>query len=466
MPLLEHKDSDVVARLSTLDAGFLEAEDSDRHVSLAVGSISVMAGPMPDYDALLAGFAERILAVPRFRQVLRSYPLDLGAPEWVEDPGFDLAHHIHHAALPPPGDDSELYRFAAEAMEARLDRDRPLWQCWIIEGLADGRWAILMKIHHSIADGISAMHLLAGLSDGGEPDTFVGKIRGSSEPAKPALRLPKPSLNPMDWVRGAWHTTSDMTAAAVQAAEGTFGILDSLLRPGTRSSLNGPVTTMRCYSAAQVSIRDVEIIRDKFDVTLNDVALAAITDSFRAALIRRGEEPRRDSLRTLVPVSVRSADAMDKTDNRVSAMLPYLPVDKADRVEQLGAVHQRLARAKFSGQREATSIFLSATKLIPFAITAWSVRALTRLPQRGVVTVATNVPGPRRALQIMGRDVVRLLPIPPLALRLRTGIAILSYGDQLVFGITADLDTAPDVDELASGIELAIKSLATTAAAG
>ena len=157
---------------------------------------------------------------------------------------------------------------------------------------------------------------------------------------------------------------------------------------------------------------------------------------------------------------------MDKTDNRVSAMLPYLPVDKADRVEQLGAVHQRLARAKFSGQREATSIFLSATKLIPFAITAWSVRALTRLPQRGVVTVATNVPGPRRALQIMGRDVVRLLPIPPLALRLRTGIAILSYGDQLVFGITADLDAAPDVDELASGIELAIKSLATTAAAG
>ena len=166
-----------MARLSTLDAGFLEAEDSDRHVSLAVGAVSVLAGPMPDYDAVVAGIAERILAVPRFRQVLRAYPLDLGAPEWVEDPGFDLAHHIHHAALPPPGDDTELYRFAAEAMEPRLDRDRPLWQCWIIEGLADGRWAILMKIHHSIADGISAMHLLAGLSDGGEPDTFVGKIR-------------------------------------------------------------------------------------------------------------------------------------------------------------------------------------------------------------------------------------------------------------------------------------------------
>ena len=255
-----------------------------------------------------------------------------------------------------------------------------------------------------------------------------------------------------------------MTAAAAQAAEGTLEILDSLLRPGTRSSLNGPVTTMRCYSAAQVSLRDVEKIRDKFDVTLNDVALAAITDSYRAALIRRGEQPRRDSLRTLVPVSVRSADAMNRTDNRVSVMLPYLPVDKADRVEQLGAVHQRLARAKFSGQREAGSIILSATKLVPFAITAWSVRALTRLPQRGIVTVATNVPGPRCELQMMGRDVVRLLPIPPVALRLRTGIAMLSYGDQLVFGIIADFDAAPDVDELASGIVLAVKSLATAAA--
>ena len=186
---------------------------------------------------------------------------------------------------------------------------------------------------------------------------------------------------------------------------------------------------MRRYSAVQVPLKDVAKVCHAFDVTLNDVALAAITDSYRAALIRRGEQPRRDSLRTLVPVSVRSNDAMNKTDNRVSAMLPYLPVDKADRVEQLRAVHRRLTRAKSSGQRQAGSVFVSAANVVPFAFTAWMVRALTRLPQRGVVTVATNVPGPRHRLQVMGRDVVRLLPIPPLALRLRTGIAILSYAD-------------------------------------
>ena len=148
--------------LSTLDAGFLEAEDSDRHVSLAIGAVSVIEGPMPDYDALAAGVAERILAVPRFRQVLRTHLLDLDPPEWVEDPNLDLSHHIHRAALPHPGDDEALFRFAADVMERRLDRDRPLWECWVIEGLAGGRWAILMKIHHCIADGIATMHLVLG----------------------------------------------------------------------------------------------------------------------------------------------------------------------------------------------------------------------------------------------------------------------------------------------------------------
>ena len=447
--------------LTTLDAGFLEAEDSDRHVSLAVGGLSVLEGPMPDYDALVAGLAERILSVPRFKQVLRIHPLDLGAPEWVDDPNIDPAHHIHHAALPPPGDDQALFRFVADAMEPRLDRDRPLWQCWIIEGLADGQWAILTKIHHCMADGIATMHMLSGLSDGGEGDTFVTEIRAAGKPAEPSFRLPMPSINPLDWVRGAWHAAAAVTSAATLAVGGTLELADGLLRPGTASSLTGPVSTMRRYSAVQVPLSDVATVCRAFDVTLNDVALAAITDSYRAALIRRGEQPRRDSLRTLVPVSVRSNDAMDKTDNRVSLMIPYLPVDKADRVEQLHAVHRRLTNAKSSGQRQAGSTFVSAADAFPFALTAPIVRALTRLPQRGIVTVATNVPGPRHRLQIVGRDVVRLLPILPLALQLRTGIAIMSYADDLVFGITTDFDAAPDVDELASGIERAVASLVT-----
>ena len=450
--------------LSTLDAGFLEAEDSDRHVSLAIGAVSVIEGPMPDYDALAAGVAERILAVPRFRQVLRTHLLDLDPPEWVEDPNLDLAHHIHRAALPHPGDDEALFRFAADVMERRLDRDRPLWECWVIEGLAGGRWALLMKIHHCIADGIATMHLVSGLSDGGEGDTFATEIRAATEPPKKLFRLPNVSLNPLDWATGTWRLAASATSAALLAVEGAIEITGGLLSPAAQSSLTGPVTTMRRYSAAQVSLREVAKVCHAFEVTLNDVALAAITDSFRAALVRRGERPRRNSLRTLVPVSIRSNFATDVADNRVSVMLPFLPVDKEDPVEQLRAVHRRLTRAKGSGQRQAGSVFVAAVSVMPFPLTAWAVRALTKLPQRGVVTLATNVPGPRQPLRIMDREVVRILPIPPIALQLRTGIAILSYADDVVFGITADYDAAPDVDELAAGIEQAVARLAAMSA--
>jgi diacylglycerol O-acyltransferase len=208
---------------------------------------------------------------------------------------------------------------------------------------------------------------------------------------------------------------------------------------------------MRRYAAAEVSLDEVARVCRAFDVTLNDVALAAITDAFRAVLIGRGEKPQRNSLRTLVPVSVRSNDHIGKVDNRVSLMLPYLPVEKSDPEDQLRTVHSRMTRAKGSGQRQAGHIFVSAGNIIPFPLTAWAVRAATRLPQRGVVTVATNVPGPRQTMQIMGRKVVRMYPVPPIALGLRTGIAIVSYADKLVFGITGDYDTAPDIDDIACG---------------
>jgi len=450
----------VMEQLSTLDAGFLEAEDSDRHVSLAIGALAVMAGPMPDFDTLVEGLAERMLSVPRFKQVLRTQPLDLGAPHWVDDPNLDMAHHVRRAALPRPGDDAALFRWVAEVMERRLDRDRPLWECWIVDGLPYNRWAILMKVHHCIADGIAATRMLAKLCDAAESGTFATKIRAAKEePARGGLRLPALTLNPIDWITGAWRTSLGVTNAAAQALQGAFEIAGGIIRPAA-SPLTGPVTNMRRYTGVHVALEDVARVCESFEVTVNDVALAAITDSFRAMLIRRGEKPKPNSLRTLVPVSVRSNDAADKTDNRVSVMLPYLPVEKADPVQQLQAVHRRLTKAKGSGQRQAGSVFLSAANAIPFPLTAWAVRALTRLPQRGVVTLATNVPGPRRRQRIMGREVIRLLPIPPIALGLQTGIAILSYADHLSFGITADYDAAPDVDELASGIERAVAHLA------
>lgn len=154
-------------RLSALDAGFLEVEDSDPHVSLAIAAVPIVAGPVPSYQDLVAGLAERVRTIPQCTQKLRTHPLDLGRPEWVNDPHFDITHHMHRVALPDPGDDAELFEMIATIMQHRLDRERPLWECWIIERLSGNRWAVLMKVHHCIADGIATTQMLGKLSDEG-----------------------------------------------------------------------------------------------------------------------------------------------------------------------------------------------------------------------------------------------------------------------------------------------------------
>jgi diacylglycerol O-acyltransferase / wax synthase len=347
----------------------------------------------------------------------------------------------------------------ATVMERRLDRERPLWECWIIEGLSDNRWAVLTKIHHCIADGIATTQMMSKFSDNGGGDSFATDIRAAKEPERHGLGLPKMSLNPLSWVTGVGRSAFAAAAAAEHVAVGAAELTASLLSPAPESSLNGPITTMRRYSAARVRLADLQEVCQAFDVTLNDVALAAITDSYRRMLLGRGEQPGHNSLRTLVPVSVRSVNHFNMTDNQVSAMLPLLPIDEADPVRRLQLVHSRLTLAKASGQREGGSALVSVAKNIPFALSAWMVRLLTRLPQRAVVALATNVPGPRVQQRLMGRRVLEILPIPPIALQLRTGIAMLSYADTFIFGITADYDTAPDIEALAAGIESGVARL-------
>jgi diacylglycerol O-acyltransferase len=450
-------------QLTALDATFLEVEDSDPHVSLAVAGVSIMEGPVPDYDEFVAAFAKRAPTIPRCTQILRTHPLDLGAPEWVDDPHFDITRHLHRLALPHPGGDAELFETIAAVMERRLDRERPLWECYVIEGLSGDRWAVLTKIHHCIADGIATTEMLARFSDdradrGGE-DTFATDIRAAREPARSWPSLPKFSFNPLSWVSGIGRSALAAAATAEHVAVGAAELTASLFSPAPESSLNGPVTAMRRFSVARVRLADLQEVAQAFGVTLNDVALAAITDSYRKMLIDRGEQPARNSLRTLVPVSVRPTNHFDMTDNQVSAMLPLLPVDEGDPVEQLRLVHGRLTRAKASGQSEGGTALVSAARNVPFAFTAWAIRLLARLPQRAVVALATNVPGPRKQQKLMGRRVLEILPVPPIALQLRTGIAMLSYADSFIFGITADYDTAPDIDALAAGIEKGVAQL-------
>ncbi|MBU8831887.1 wax ester/triacylglycerol synthase family O-acyltransferase [Mycolicibacterium goodii] len=449
-------------RLSALDVAFLEAEDADRNVSLAIGVLSILEGPPPADRVVLGSVYNRLLSIPRFTQIVDRQPLDLSAPQWVEAHEFSVAHHVRRTAVPQPGDDAALFGVVADIMERRLDRSRPLWECWIIEGLPSDQWAILMKIHHCIADGIAVAQLLSYLSDEGTVDSFTSDIDAAKQSAPQKHQPFEFTLNPVRLIRSAIETTASVGSEVVRVAEGALQIATGLLDPHSLP-LRGRVSDLRRYASTQVSLSDVGRICHAYDVTINDVALAAITDSFRAAMIRRGERPGPRSLRTLVPVSVRSSDAAGQVDNRVSLMLPCLPVDIRDPVEQLLTVHQRMENAKRTGQRQAGSVFVSAVNSLPSGITTLLVRAAVRMPQQSVVTLATNVPGPRKHLELLGHRVVRVVPIPPIALGLRTGVAILSYADDLVFGITADFDAIPDVEVLAEDIGRAVVRLAATA---
>ncbi len=444
--------------LTLLDAGFLMAEDSDRHVSLAIGAVAIVDGRPPAQDRFKAVLRERISSVPRCTQVLRKRRFDIGAPQWVDDPGFDLSHHLRRVALPRPGGDAELFETVARVLERRLDRDHPLWECWVIEGLECNRWAILMRIHHCVADGISATNILTGLCDVGQRPKATASSKRTPAPRGSGLSIP--GLDPLRWAEDLWQASAGLTNTAAHAVAGAAEIAADLLGPATGSSpLTGPVSTMRRYTAVRVPRTVVDDVCRKFEVTLNDVALSVITTGFREVLLSRGEEPLADSLRALVPASSRPAGAVDKPGNRFSLMLPQLPVDHNNPVERLRAVHSRLTRVKHGGARQAGNILVSAAGYIPYMASAWAIRLLTRLPQRGIVALTTNVPGPDHRLQMMGHPVVCVLPIPPIALRLRIGVAALSYADELAFGITADYDAAPDVDELVKGIELEMARL-------
>lgn len=448
-------------RLSAVDAGFLEAEDADQHASLAIGAVAVLEGPAPDTDSFVKKMDARVRRVPRCTQVLRFHPWDVSAPEWVHDEGFDVHRHVRRTAVAQPGDDSALFRVVADVMERRLDRGRPLWECWLIDGLEHGRWALVIKIHHSVADGIATGVMLAALCDG-DADQQADSSAHTAGRRGSGMRLP--SLNPVTLMAGAWRASVDTARIAWRITAGAAEIAAAIVTPAPQE-MTGPLTDLRRFSAARVSLGDVKSICERFDVTVNDVALAAITDSFREAMMRRHQPIRPTSLRTLVPVSLRKADEMHTPDNRVSVMLPLLPVEEPDPLQRLRTVHRRLSRSKAGGQSLAGEMAVSASNHLPFAWTAWTVRLLARLPQRGVVTVATNVPGPRHRVTVMGRSVASLLPIPSIAVHLRLGIAITSYADELTFGVLGDFDASVGADELARGIEDGVNRLVTVARA-
>lgn len=425
--------------LSPLDAAFLDLEDGDASAVLSIASVAVMEGPVPGHEELIASMSSRLDRTPRYRQRIRRVPFDLLPPAWTEDAHFAPEHHFRRAALPAPGDEAELCEFVGMIMEERLDRDHPLWQTWLIEGLAGGQWAVLIKIHHSMADGIAGMNIQRLLLDEPAGATPGEKTGGDGNSLVTMLLSP---LHPRHLLR-----------SATGMARGMLTMLTGFL-PVASSSLSGPIGKQRRYELAHAKLSELHEIGHAFGATVNDVVLTAVSGALRQVLLDRGERPSAHSVRALVPVSTRHGEtAGDSAHNQVSLLLPMLPVDISRPVDRLTAVHGRLSALKSSEEASAGAAVTNAARFGPFGPRSWVIRVAAGLPQRSIVTVATNVPGPRRRLFLLGRQILQIHPYVPLAIRMRTGVAVLTYRDHVSFGITSDVDSAPKPGLLSGAIE-------------
>ena len=460
-------------RMNPLDAAFLEAEDEEPGVSLAIASIAVFEGPAPAHAEFRDALAGRLPLIPRYRQKARQLPWDLGAPVWLDDPDFDLDYHLRRTALPAPGGDAELATLMGRVMSARLDRARPLWEYWVVEGLADGRWALISKVHHCMVDGVSGTDLYRvvldltpeprdPVPDDWAPAPVPSTLRLVTASARNAARLPLAQARTLAAGLRSPATAARQTGTWLRG----LGALATALRPAARSSLSGPLTAHRRFAFARGSVADVAAVRHALGGTFNDVVLAAVTAGFRQLLLARGEVPTQHTVRTLVPVSVRPPGTESVRDNQVSLLLAELPVQLADPEERLAAVRRELRRLKEEHEADAGAAVVQFAGLAPFAAAAIPFRVAAHLPQRSVVTVTTNVPGPQQPLYALGRRLVELVPYVPIASTVRLGVAIYSYCGQLTVGITGDHDGAADVWTLAHGIEDGMAELVAAAGTG
>lgn len=457
----------MIESMGALDALFLHVEDGISHMH--IGSCSVFAGPTPSIDELTRLIAGKLELIPRYRQKVRFVPGGLGHPVWVDDPDFDLDDHIRHTVLSPPGTTQDLEHLMGRLMSHELDRRRPLWEAWLVDGLPDGRWALISKVHHCMVDGVSGTDLMGVLLDREE------------SPAPRAVAPWEPGPEPSDWevlvhalshdgartARGLVSRSRDAlhpSAAWKRLKDVGTGLrsFGSALSPTKAVSLEGAIGPRRRWAAGRCSLADVKVVRASFGGSVNDVVLAAIAGAFRSVLIQRGEPVEGVVLHSLVPVSIRDEDDHER-NNQVSLIIADLPIGIDDPVDRLTAIHAQMAALKSSHEVSAGEAVIEIAGFLPPVLFSLAARAassvLRRVPQRTINTVTTNVPGPQFPLYALGCEMVEYLPYVPLGEGVRVGVAILSYNGQLAFGITGDYDTAADVGFMAEQIEAEVTRL-------
>lgn len=444
-------------RLSALDAIFLPMENECQ--SLHVGSVLVVEGPSPDPSQLRELVLALVARTPFLRRRVMRMPLDLGRPIWVDAERIDPARHLHHRVLEAPGDESSLRALVAQVMGPRLDASCPLWELWQVDGLSDGRWAVVVKAHHTMVDGQSGADLVASLLG---PPAVAPMSAGDARPVPSPLALVGDLaewlvLLPPRVFRLGVRSVRDPRTARRSVALLRAG-LAQVIRPDLPPSvLSGPLGSGRNWGWVGADLAPMISLAVDAHCTVNDVFLAALAGGYRRFLHERGEPVEAMVLRVIIPVSRRLPGQPVRPGNMSSAMFIALPVDLASPRDRLAAVAARTAEQKSEEVSEATAALVRAADHIPAALFTWGARAYGRAHQGRVNVVASNVPGPTVPQQLAGRRVLEIVPYVPTAQEIRTSTAMVSYAGRVTIGVTADADALPDADLLieAIGRELA-----------
>jgi len=460
-------------RLTGLDSAFLHIEEGGT-AHMHVASVMVFEGPAPPYEELLEHILSRLHLVPRYRQRLAFVPFGQGRPVWADDPHFNPRYHIRHTGLPRPEDEAELKQLAGRIFSQRLDRSKPLWEIWLVQRMAGERFALIAKTHHALVDGISGVDITTVLFDAApEP-------AGTPRPPVPWVARPLPgraklladalverSTVPGEMLRGARAMMRAPRRALSRAKDTLVGVgattLAGVSAPAPPSPFNVDITPHRRYTWVDAELAQFKAIKDALGGTLNDVVLAAVSLALGRHMRAQGHDTKGLVLKAMVPVSVRAEVERGALGNRVAAMWAPLPVGVADPVQCLAQVRAEMDDLKRSGQAVGAEALTNLAGFAPPTILSQAARLQAR--QRFFNLVVTNVPGPQFPLYVLGKRMLRLYPVVPLARRQALGIAVMSYDGKLGFGLLGDYDAMPELETIAGELRRSIAALARAAGA-
>ena len=462
--------SPVYEPLSAQDASFVFFEHRATHMhvaALAIFEVGPLRSATGGVDAVrLARYGEaQIAMLPRYRQKLVFTPLS-GRPVWVDDPHFDLDYHLRHTALPAPGSAQELKRLVGRVLSQPLDRDRPLWEMWLIEGLERDRFALLIKVHHCMMDGVAGASLLTTLFRAEPDDTIPKSVAWTPRAAPSPLRLVfDEAMNtagtPLALARtavGAVRTAEPTLRRARERMASVWEALSTALHLPSATALERPIGPHRRVEWRAFDLAQIKALGHQLGGKVNDVVLAIVTGAMRRFLERRGEPLETIDYRVVVPVNMRSPSGEPGVANRDSAFFLSLPVSESKPLARFEAVRTETARLKSSHAADGIE-FLG--QLVDRTGSTWltGVFATIALRVQPYNQIVSNVPGPQYPLYVLGARLLELYPMPPLFERQGLGTAVISYDGRLCWCILADRDVVPDLELLARDVDAAFREL-------